>query len=98
LGGAGWGRVLITHILPNASGAILVLATLDFGMAILVASGLSFLGFGAAPPAAEWGTLIANGRNYLVMAPWLSLVPGLVVALAVYALNHVARSLEEIWR
>lgn len=98
LGGAGWCRVLGVHVLPNASGPILVLATLDFGVAILVASGLSFLGFGASPPAAEWGTLIANGRNFLMTAPWLSLIPGLVLALAVYALNHVARSLKEIGR
>lgn len=98
LGGAGWGRVLRVHILPNASGPLGVLATLDFGVAILVASGLSFLGFGAAPPAAEWGTLIANGRNFLMTAPWLPLAPGLVVALAVYALNHISRSLEEIGR
>lgn len=98
LGGAGWGRVLRLHILPNAAGPVLVLATLDFGVAILVASGLSFLGFGAAPPAAEWGTLIANGRNFLMTAPWLSLIPGVALALSVYALNHVSRSLEEIWR
>lgn len=95
LGGAGWGRVLVRHILPNASGAVLVLATLDFGVAILVASGLSFLGFGAAPPDAEWGTLIANGRKFLITAPWLSLIPGLFVAAAVFALNHISRTLEE---
>jgi peptide/nickel transport system permease protein len=98
LGGAGWGRVLRHHILPNASAAVIVLATLDFGVAILVASGLSFLGYGAAPPAAEWGTLIANGRRFLITAPWVSLVPGFVVALAVFALNHIARTLEEIGR
>ncbi|MBM7043968.1 MULTISPECIES: ABC transporter permease [Rhizobium] len=98
LGGAGWGRILVNHILPNCLGAVIVLATLDFGVAILVASGLSFLGFGAAPPAAEWGTLIANGRKFLVTASWLSLLPGLFVALAVFALNHISRTLEEVER
>ncbi|MBE9604742.1 ABC transporter permease [Acetobacteraceae bacterium H6797] len=98
LGGAGWARVLRSHILPNAAGAVLVLATLDIGVAILVASGLSFLGYGAAPPAAEWGTLIANGRNFLITAPWVSLVPGFFVALTVFALNHISRTLEETWR
>ena len=98
LGGAGWGSVLWRHILPNASGAAAVLATMDFGVAILVASGLSFLGFGAAPPLAEWGTLIANGRNFMITAPWVSLIPGVFVALAVFALNHISRSLEEARR
>jgi peptide/nickel transport system permease protein len=98
LGGAGWSRILVNHILPNASGAVIVLATLDFGVAILVASGLSFLGFGAVPPAAEWGTLIANGRKFLITAPWLPLLPGMFVALAVFALNHISRTLEEVSR
>jgi peptide/nickel transport system permease protein len=56
LGGASWRRTLLRHILPNAWGPVAVLATLDFGAAILATAGLSFLGFGAAPPAAEWGT------------------------------------------
>lgn len=98
IGGSGWGRTLVRHILPNAVRPVAVLATLDFGVAVLVAAGLSFLGFGAAPPAAEWGTLIAAGRNFLVTASWVSLAPGLVVALTVYALNHIARTLEETWR
>ncbi len=66
LGGASWSRVLLRHILPNSCGPVIVLATLDFGVAIIAVAGLSFLGFGAAPPAAEWGALIANGRNFLI--------------------------------
>ena len=54
-----------------------------------------FLGFGAAPPAAEWGTLIANGRHFLITAPWVSLLPGLFVVAVVFSLNHLARSAEE---
>lgn len=95
LGGARWGRVLLRHVLPNSWGPVAVLATLDFGAAILAASALSFLGFGSAPPAAEWGTLISDGRNFLLTAPWLSLVPGLVVVIAVFSLNHIARTMEE---
>lgn len=98
LGGAGWGRILLTHILPNSWGPVAVLATLDFGAAILATAGLSFLGFGAAPPAAEWGTLIADGRRFLITAPWLSLVPGVVVMGVVFSLNHIARTLEETAR
>jgi peptide/nickel transport system permease protein len=96
--GAGWGKVLVNHVLPNASGPVLVLATVDFGVAILIAAGLSFLGFGAAPPAAEWGTLIAKGRNFMMTAPWVSLLPGAFLAAAVFALNHIARTLEDVTR
>ncbi|MGK0152255.1 ABC transporter permease [Pseudomonas putida] len=95
LGGAGWTRTLLRHVLPNAWGPVAVLATLDFGAAILATAGLSFLGFGAAPPAAEWGTLIANGRHFLITAPWVSLLPGLFVVAVVFSLNHLARSAEE---
>lgn len=98
LGGASWGRTLLRHILPNAWGPVAVLATLDFGAAILATAGLSFLGFGAAPPAAEWGTLIANGRHFLITAPWVSLLPGLFLVAVVFSLNHIARTFEEIQR
>jgi peptide/nickel transport system permease protein len=98
LGGASWGRTLLRHILPNAWGPVAVLATLDFGAAILATAGLSFLGFGAVPPAAEWGTLIANGRHFLITAPWVSLLPGLFLVAVVFSLNHIARTVEETQR
>jgi peptide/nickel transport system permease protein len=98
LGGASWLRTLLRHILPNSWGPVAVLAVLDFGAAILAAAGLSFLGFGAAPPAAEWGTLISTGRNFLITAPWVSLLPGLFVVLVVFGLNHISRTLEEAQR
>jgi peptide/nickel transport system permease protein len=97
-GGASWGRVLLRHILPNSWGPVAVLAVLDGGVAIIAIASLSFLGFGAAPPAAEWGTLIADGRNYLVTAWWLSLLPGLFVALLVLSLNHNSKTLQELTR
>ncbi|MGQ4615389.1 ABC transporter permease subunit [Nocardia sp. R7R-8] len=97
-GGASWTRVLLRHILPNSWGPVMVLAVLDFGTAIIAVAALSFLGFGAAPPQAEWGTLVANGRNYLMTAPWVSLLPGLVVASTVLSLNHVAKSVQELRR
>jgi peptide/nickel transport system permease protein len=95
LGGASWTRTLLRHVLPNAWGPVAVLATLDFGAAILATAGLSFLGFGAAPPAAEWGTLIANGRSFLMTAPWVPLLPGLFLVAVVFSVNHIARTLEE---
>ncbi|GAA2532466.1 ABC transporter permease [Winogradskya humida] len=97
-GGASWGRVLVRHILPNSWGPVAVLAVLDAGVAIIAIASLSFLGFGAAPPAAEWGTLIADGRNYLVTSWWLSLMPGLFVALLVLSLNHISKTLQELSR
>jgi peptide/nickel transport system permease protein len=97
-GGASWGRVLIRHILPNSWGPVAVLAVLDAGVAIIAIASLSFLGFGAAPPAAEWGTLIADGRNYLITSWWLSLLPGLFVALVVLSLNHISKTLQELTR
>ena len=96
--GASWLRVLLRHILPNSWGPVLALAVLDLGVAILAISALSFLGFGAAPPAAEWGTLISSGRNYLITSPWLSLLPGLFVGLVVFSLNHISKSIEELQR
>jgi peptide/nickel transport system permease protein len=96
--GAGWSRVLLRHILPNSWGPVAVLAVLDAGVAIIAIASLSFLGFGAAPPAAEWGTLIADGRNYLITAWWLSLLPGLFVALLVLSLNHISKTLQELSR
>ena len=96
--GAGPLRVLRRHILPNSWGPVAVLAVLDFGTAILAVSSLSFLGFGAPPPEAEWGSLVAAGRTYLVTSPWLTLLPGLAVGAAVYALNHIGKTFEELQR
>ncbi|MFC6083588.1 ABC transporter permease [Sphaerisporangium aureirubrum] len=92
--GARWYSVLFRHVLPNAMGPVLVLATLEFGIAVLAVSSLSFLGYGAPPPAPEWGTLISSGRNYLANAWWLSTLPGLTVAATVLATNRIARALD----
>ncbi|WP_405151180.1 ABC transporter permease [Sphaerisporangium sp. NBC_01403] len=92
--GARWYSVLLRHVLPNAMGPVLVLATLEFGIAVLAVSSLSFLGYGAPPPAPEWGTLISTGRNYLANAWWLSTLPGLMVAATVLATNRIARALD----
>lgn len=96
LSGTGWWHIVWIHILPNSSGPVAVLAILEFGGAVLAVAALSFLGFGAQPPAAEWGTLISEGRGYLMTAPWVSLLPGLFVAVVVFCLNHMAKTLEEL--
>ncbi|MFJ9117250.1 ABC transporter permease [Streptomyces sp. NPDC102394] len=95
--GARWYSVLARHVLPNAAGPVVVLATLDFGSSILAVSALSFLGYGAPPPAPEWGTLISDGRNYLANAWWLTALPGLAIAATVLATNRIARALDGEW-
>lgn len=95
--GVRWYAVLWRHVLPNALGPVLVLATLDLGTAILAVSSLSFLGYGAPPPAPEWGTLISDGRNYLANAWWLSTLPGVTIAALVLATNRIARALDGEW-
>ncbi len=92
--GARWLSVLVRHVLPNAAGPVIVLATLEFGTVVLQISTLSFLGFGIPPPAPEWGSLVASGRNYLVSAWWLSALPGLTIAAVVLAVNRIARAFE----
>lgn len=73
LGGASRTYTLMRHVLPNCRGPVAALAILDFGSAILSVASLSFLGFGASPPASDWGDLIADGRDFLITAPWVSL-------------------------
>jgi peptide/nickel transport system permease protein len=94
ISGVRWYGVLLRHVLPNATGPVVVMAALEFGTAILAVSSLSFLGFGAAPPSPEWGSLVAGGRSYLATAWWLTTLPGLVVALTVLAANRLSRALD----
>ncbi|MGW0661458.1 ABC transporter permease [Streptodolium elevatio] len=86
--------VLLRHILPNSWGPVLVMAALEFGVAILAVSSLSFLGFGATPPTPEWGSLVSEGRNYVATAWWLTAFPGLVIAATVLAANRISRALD----
>ncbi|HEV2178681.1 MAG TPA: ABC transporter permease [Gemmatimonadaceae bacterium] len=77
--GARQRRVLWRHVLPNALGPAIVAITLGVGSAILLESGLSFLGLGIQPPNPSWGNMIADGREAIVMAPWAALAPGLAL-------------------
>ncbi|MBJ7904114.1 ABC transporter permease [Streptomyces sp. DSM 110735] len=95
--GARWWTVLVRHVLPNSAGAVLALATLDLGTAVLSVASLSFLGYGAPPPAPEWGTLIADGRDYLADAWWVSTLAGLTVAALVLAVNRLSRAFDGTW-
>jgi len=85
--------VLRRHVLPNSLTAVIGLAALQFGTAILAISTLGFLGYGAPPPTPEWGLLIAEGRNYVATAWWLTALPGLVVLIVVLSANRISQSL-----
>ena len=86
--------VVARHVIPNAIGPLLVLATIGVGTAIISGAALSFVGLGAQPPTPEWGLMLAESRNYLAFAPWLGVWPGVFLAVAVIAINVVGRWLQ----
>ncbi|MFG1797960.1 ABC transporter permease [Nocardia sp. NPDC049149] len=90
--GARWYTALLRHVLPNSYQPVLALAAVEFGMAVLSISALSFLGYGAKPPTPEWGSLISEGRNYLATAWWLTTLPGLVIVAVVLAAQRLGRA------
>lgn len=90
--GGSFFTVLRRHVLPNSLTAVVGLAALQFGTAILAISTLGFLGYGAPPPTPEWGLLIAEGRNYVATAWWLTTLPGLVVVAVVLGANRISQS------
>jgi peptide/nickel transport system permease protein len=92
--GAAPARLLFRHVLPNAIGPAVVATTLGVGNAILLESGLSFLGLGIQPPAPSWGNMISGGRDLLVVAPWVALVPGIALVLTVLATSVLG----DAWR
>ena len=88
-------RVILKHILPNISAPITILATLQVGNAILVGSGLSFLGMGAQPPTPEWGLMTAEGRSFMSQAWWISTFPGIAILITVISINQFGDGLRE---
>ncbi|MBB2151181.1 ABC transporter permease [Pedobacter gandavensis] len=89
-------RIIIKHMLPNIAGPILVLASANFAAAILLESGLSFLGFGAQPPMPSWGGMIKEHYGYIIMdAAYLAILPGLAIMITVYAFNLLAIGLRD---
>ena len=92
--GLSWGQVASRHVLPNAFRPLVPVIALRIGGAIGAGAGLSFLGLGAQPPAAEWGAMISTGRNFLVNDPFLVLWPALAVTLTVLAVSVVSTALK----
>ncbi len=88
-------RIIFRHILPNALAPVFVTATLDVATAILVEAGLSFLGFGAQPPAPSWGNILTEGRTYIFDAWWLTIFPGLAILITVLSFNLLGEGLRD---
>lgn len=93
--GAGPLRILFRHVLPNILGAVIVVATLEFGLMVLFEAGLSFLGLGVQPPTASWGSMLSTGRNYLANAWWIATFPGLCLFTLVLAINLIGDALRD---
>ena len=93
--GASDARIMVQHVLPGIAAPLIVLSTLQIGQAILVGSGLSFLGMGAQPPTPEWGAMTAYGRDYLDRSWWMSTFPGLAILSVVVAVNLLGEGLRE---
>ncbi|MGK5682773.1 ABC transporter permease [Actinoplanes sp. URMC 104] len=86
--------IVVRHVLPNVLGPVPVLAVIGLGEAILAAAGLSFLGMGPQPPSPEWGAMLSEGRGYLSVAWWTTVLPGVVVTLTVISLTVAGRRLQ----
>ena len=85
--GASTTRILIKHILPGVVNTLIILATLEVGIVILLESTLSFLGAGVPPPTPAWGSMVADGRDRLAVAWWISTVPGVAIMVVVLSMN-----------
>lgn len=96
LSGLGTVKIIRKHILPNIAGTIIVTAALDIGTIIMELAGLSFLGLGAMPPAAEWGAMMSNGRSMMQTAPWVILAPGSAIFLTVMLFNLLGDTLRDV--
>lgn len=90
------GRIILHHILPNSLAPIIVQSTLGFGTAILDAAGLGFLGLGAQPPSPEWGKMLADSREFIQIAPWTLIIPGLAIMFVVLGFNLIGDGLRDV--
>lgn len=88
------GRILARHVLPNAIRPLVAVFTMAVGQSIVWASGLAFLGLGVAPPSSEWGALLDAGRAYILQAPWLTFVPGLVILVLALTATTLGRHIQ----
>jgi peptide/nickel transport system permease protein len=88
-------RIIFVHMIPNAIAPVLVSATIGVASAILIESSLSFLGFGVQPPDATWGNILADGKQFIFDAPWITFIPGFSILFVVLAFNLCGEGLRE---
>lgn len=88
-------RIMFRHILPNIVAPVIVMTTLMMGDAILIEATLSFVGMGAQPPTPSWGSILAGGRSYLALAPWVTIFPGIAIMLTVLGFNLLGDGLRD---
>lgn len=96
LAGSGTVKIIFRHMLPNIAGPVVTTAVLDIGTMMMEIAGLSFLGLGAAPPAAEWGSMMSNGRSMLQTSPWVILAPGCAIFLTVMIFNLLGDAVRDL--
>ncbi|HET6948679.1 MAG TPA: ABC transporter permease [bacterium] len=89
-------RIIVRHVLPNALSPLIVQASFNMGEAILIAAGLSFIGFGAQPPTPEWGVMVSEGRDYITTQWWVPTIPALAILLAVTGFNLLGDGLRDL--
>ena len=92
IAGAGWPRIFVSHLFPNVLNTVLVLATLEVSSVILFESALSFLGLGVVPPDVSWGMMLADGREYIRVAWWMIMIPGI----AIFVVGAVRKSVRRL--
>jgi ABC-type dipeptide/oligopeptide/nickel transport system permease subunit len=90
-------RILLRHLLPNVRAQVIIAATLGIGGAIMAEAALSFVGLGAQPPTPSWGSMVADGRDLVRVAPWVSFAPGIAIGIAVLGFNLVGDVLREVY-
>ncbi|MBE3590531.1 MAG: ABC transporter permease [Firmicutes bacterium] len=95
--GLGGARIVLRHVLPNAFAPVLIQATLDMGAVLLIAAGLSFIGFGAQPPTPEWGRMVSDGRSYLQTQWWISTFPAIAILLLALGFNFLGDALRDLF-
>jgi peptide/nickel transport system permease protein len=89
-------RIIRSYVFPNVIQPLIVISTVGFAVAIVIGSSLGFLGLGAQPPAAEWGTMVSDGRNYLRTQWWISAFPGATIGIVVLAINVLGDALRDV--